>query len=207
MNEARKKGAKLITLCNYPGTQSSRLADGTLEIRAGVEIGVAATKTFLCSLTTLYMLVTGEIPPYYTDLEIETDIRNLFINLEDGDFQYYQPVRMRDDPTWVNVTECFKDTGQVAFDVAKKMHSDQAEELFSAAQRYTENLQRLKDILSIDLPEQVIPPEASLDEAIDVFDRVNSLGTKLTDAELALTHVTGKWPLAITAYNHMIVHG
>lgn len=56
MNEARKKGAKLITLCNYPGTQSSRLADGTLEIRAGVEVGVAATKTFLCSLTTLYML-------------------------------------------------------------------------------------------------------------------------------------------------------
>ena len=88
-------------------------------------------------LTTLYMLVTGEIPPYYTDLEIETDIRSLCMNLEDGDFQYYQPVRMRDDPTWVNVTECFKDTGQVAFDVAKKMHSDQAEELFSAAQRYT----------------------------------------------------------------------
>ena len=147
-------------------------------------------------LTTLYMLVTGEIPPYYTDLEIETDIRSLCMNLEDGDFQYYQPVRMRDDPTWVNVTECFKDTGHVAFDVAKKTHSEQDEQLFSAAQRYTENLQMLKDILSIDLPEQVIPPDASLDEAIDVFDRVNSLGTKLTEAELALTHVTGKWPLA-----------
>ena len=56
MNEAHSKGARQITLCNYPGTQSSRLADGTLDIRAGVEIGVAATKTFLCSLTTLYML-------------------------------------------------------------------------------------------------------------------------------------------------------
>ena len=29
-----------------------------------------------------------------------------------------------------------------------------------------------------------------------MFDRVNSLGTKLTEAELALTHVTGKWPQA-----------
>ena len=33
-----------------------------------------------------------------------------------------------------------------------------------------------------------------MEDAIDIFDRVNSQGTKLTDAELALTHVTGKWP-------------
>src|SRR5690606_7146522 len=30
----------------------------------------------------------------------------------------------------------------------------------------------------------------------DVFDRVNSRGTKLTDAELVLTHITGGWPQA-----------
>ncbi|MDP7628901.1 MAG: glutamine--fructose-6-phosphate transaminase (isomerizing), partial [SAR202 cluster bacterium] len=45
MSEANRKGAKQITLCNYPGTQSSRLADGTLQIKAGLEIGVAGTKT------------------------------------------------------------------------------------------------------------------------------------------------------------------
>ena len=45
MSEASRKGAKQITLCNYPGTQSSRLADGTLQIKAGLEIGVAGTKT------------------------------------------------------------------------------------------------------------------------------------------------------------------
>ena len=56
MSEANRKGAKQITLCNYPGTQSSRLADGTLQIKAGLEIGVAGTKTFICSLTTLYTL-------------------------------------------------------------------------------------------------------------------------------------------------------
>jgi hypothetical protein len=146
-------------------------------------------------LTTLYMLLTGDIPPYYREEDIQIDPRNLFFSLVDGDFQYYQPVRMRDDPTWVSVTSCIQDTGQIAFDVAKNVHSEQADQ-FVAAQRYTDNLQNLKDILNIDLPEQVIPPEATLDEAIDVFDRVNSLGTKLTDAELALTHVTGKWPQA-----------
>jgi len=146
-------------------------------------------------LTTLYMLLTGEIPPYYREEDILIDPRNLFFSLVDGDFQYYQPVRMRDDPTWVSVTSCIQDTGQIAFDVAKNVHSEQANQ-FVAAQLYTHNLQNLKDILNIDLPEQIIPPEATLDEAIDVFDRVNSLGTKLTEAELALTHVTGKWPQA-----------
>ena len=48
----------------------------------------------------------------------------------------------------------------------------------------------------MNLPEQYVPSNATLDEAIDIFDRVNSQGTKLTDAELALTHVTGKWPVA-----------
>jgi len=146
-------------------------------------------------LTTLYMLLTGEIPPYYREEDILIDPRNLFFSLVDGDFQYYQPVRMRDDPTWVSVTSCIQDTGQIAFDVAKNVHSEQANQ-FVAAQLYTHNLQNLKDILNIDLPEQIIPPEATLNEAIDVFDRVNSLGTKLTEAELALTHVTGKWPQA-----------
>jgi hypothetical protein len=35
-----------------------------------------------------------------------------------------------------------------------------------------------------------------MDEAITIFDLVNSQGTKLTDAELALTHITGKWAKA-----------
>ena len=56
MEEAGKKGARQITLCNYEGTQTTRLADGTLQIRAGPEIAVAGTKTFVCSLVALYML-------------------------------------------------------------------------------------------------------------------------------------------------------
>ena len=56
MEEAARKGARQITLCNYPGTQTTRIADGTVLIRAGLEIGVAASKTFVCSLTALYLL-------------------------------------------------------------------------------------------------------------------------------------------------------
>ncbi len=56
MEEAAAKGAPQITLCNYDGTQTTRVADATILIRAGLEIGVAATKTFVCTLTALYLL-------------------------------------------------------------------------------------------------------------------------------------------------------
>ena len=56
MEEARRKGARQITLCNYDGTQTTRVADGTILIRAGLEIGVASSKTFVGSLTALFLL-------------------------------------------------------------------------------------------------------------------------------------------------------
>ena len=143
-------------------------------------------------LTTLYMLVTGEIPPYYVSEDITNDIRDLYYNVDDGDFQYFQPVRMRDNPRWVRVVDCFDGDSVDVFSIAQKTVGED-EGAFQQAQEYNSNLSKLKGVRDVQLPTQVIPTEASLDDAIDVFDRVNSLGTKLTEAELALTHVTGKW--------------
>jgi len=56
MEEATRKTVRQLTLCNHEGAQSTRMADGTILLRAGLEIGVAASKTFVCSLTALYML-------------------------------------------------------------------------------------------------------------------------------------------------------
>ena len=56
MEQASAKGARQITLCNYEGAQSTRMAEATILIRAGLEISVASTKTFVCSLTALYIL-------------------------------------------------------------------------------------------------------------------------------------------------------
>jgi hypothetical protein len=146
-------------------------------------------------LTTLYSLIEGSIPPYYTEADIETDITDLYYNLEDSDFQYYQPLRMRDNPLWIRVVDCFGNPDINVIEIAQSRAEDSTTAL-RLAQLYNENLTRLKEIRNIDIPEQVVPPRASLDEAIDIFDKVNSQGTKLTDAELALTHVTGRWPTA-----------
>jgi hypothetical protein len=146
-------------------------------------------------LTTLYLLTRGEIPPYYTENDIKTDPRNLYFDLESGDFQYFQALRMRSNPTWIAVTDCFASSSINVFELAKKKLSE-GQDPFELAQQYSNNLNRLRNILEKDYPIQTVPGEAEIDEAIDVFDRVNSLGTKLTDAELALAHITGKWPQA-----------
>ena len=56
MDLAARRGAKQVTLVNNPGSQATRVADGTILLRAGPEIGVASTKTFVCSLTCLLLL-------------------------------------------------------------------------------------------------------------------------------------------------------
>ena len=56
MQEAAEKGARQITLCNYDRTQTTRIAESTILIRAGLEISVASTKTFVASLVSLLML-------------------------------------------------------------------------------------------------------------------------------------------------------
>ena len=148
-------------------------------------------------LTTLYMLITGNIPGFYTEQEIENDPRNLYVNLSDLDFQYYQPSRMKGDSYWQRVVDCFDTKGDIKpIKIAQEKADGEEQDPMDLAQQLMDNLTQIRAIADVDLPEQIVPSEAILDEAIDVFDRVNSQGTKLTDAELALTHVTGKWPIA-----------
>ncbi|MBI2872220.1 MAG: glutamine--fructose-6-phosphate transaminase (isomerizing) [Chloroflexi bacterium] len=56
MEEAIGRGARSLTVCNVEDSQATRLAEGTILMHAGMEIGVASTKTFVNSLMCLYML-------------------------------------------------------------------------------------------------------------------------------------------------------
>jgi glucosamine--fructose-6-phosphate aminotransferase (isomerizing) len=56
MQEARAKGAKLISICNVLGSAATRMSDGTIYTNAGPEIGVASTKAFTTQLTAFYLL-------------------------------------------------------------------------------------------------------------------------------------------------------
>ena len=56
MRTARAAGAKVLAVTNVMGAQATREADGVLYTRAGLEIGVAATKTFVSQITVMYLL-------------------------------------------------------------------------------------------------------------------------------------------------------
>jgi glucosamine--fructose-6-phosphate aminotransferase (isomerizing) len=56
MRLARSRGARVIALTNVMGSQATRDSDGVLFTRAGPEISVAATKTFVAQAAALYLL-------------------------------------------------------------------------------------------------------------------------------------------------------
>ena len=148
-------------------------------------------------LTTLHMLITGNIPMYYTTEEIQNDPRHLYVNLKDLDFQYYQSSRMSGDPLWQQLSEYFDPHSTInPIQIAQDHFPSNDNDALAFAQQLMNNITLIRNIKEIDLPEQIVPSHANLSESINIFDRINGQGTKLTDAELALTHITGKWPLA-----------
>jgi glucosamine--fructose-6-phosphate aminotransferase (isomerizing) len=56
MRLARDRGATVLAVTNVMGSRATRDADGVLFTRAGLEIGVAATKTFVAQVAALYLL-------------------------------------------------------------------------------------------------------------------------------------------------------
>ena len=56
MRLARERGARVLAITNVMGSQATRDADAVLFTRAGIEIGVAATKTFVSQVAAMYLL-------------------------------------------------------------------------------------------------------------------------------------------------------
>jgi glucosamine--fructose-6-phosphate aminotransferase (isomerizing) len=68
MREAKRKGIKVLGICNVVGSTIARESDGGVYIHAGPEIGVASTKAFTSqvaalALLTLYLGRLGELSP------------------------------------------------------------------------------------------------------------------------------------------------
>jgi glucosamine--fructose-6-phosphate aminotransferase (isomerizing) len=55
MRLARERGACVLAVTNVMGSQATRDADTVLYTRAGIEIGVAATKTFVSQVAAMYL--------------------------------------------------------------------------------------------------------------------------------------------------------
>jgi len=69
MRLARERGATVLAITNIMGSQATRDADAVLYTRSGMEISVAATKTFVAQVAAMYLLglrlaeLRGTLPP------------------------------------------------------------------------------------------------------------------------------------------------
>jgi glutamine---fructose-6-phosphate transaminase (isomerizing) len=69
MRLARESGSKVLAITNVMGSQATRDADAVLFTRSGIEVSVAATKTFVSQVAAMYLLglrlaeLRGTCPP------------------------------------------------------------------------------------------------------------------------------------------------
>lgn len=155
-------------------------------------------------LTTLYMLIRGELPPYYTAPEILNDTRGLYVNVETLELEYYKKLKMQNDPRWQNLTDIFQRKAR-ARDIVRALE-DRGEAIAREIDdKIHDNVLAVERILDREFPEQTIPIKASVREAIDIFYKVNASGVSLTEAELALAQISGYWPEARDIFKRKLV--
>ncbi len=143
-------------------------------------------------ITTLYLLIKGEIPPYYKKHEIINDIRGLYVNIKTLELEYYKKTIMSGNPFWIDITSILKNETN-ALQIIKAIKEQQ--EIDDENQyMILENIGKIDQIKNKEFLEQTIPVKAEIREAIDIFYIVNASGVNLTDAELALAQISGYWP-------------
>jgi glucosamine--fructose-6-phosphate aminotransferase (isomerizing) len=82
MRLAKERGATVLAVTNIRGSQATRDADGVLYTRAGLEVSVAATKTFVCQVAVMQLLalrlaeLRGTLPAHEI-AELVADMKRL----------------------------------------------------------------------------------------------------------------------------------
>lgn len=142
-------------------------------------------------MTSLYGVVRGR-PPKFFDGNAQA-FTGLRFNLESQTFEFYQPVKMQDDPLWIDVTELMRQGNSGLGALVQRFAQSPA--LVIRIGDYTARLGSLLGILETDLHvEEVAGADKSLDVVVDIFNRVNSGGTKLSKGDLALAKICAEWP-------------
>lgn len=142
-------------------------------------------------ITSLYGIVRGR-PPKFFDGNARA-FTGLRFHLETETFAFYQPVTMQGDPLWIDVTSLMQGgTAGLGTFVARLAASP---EHAANVGHYAGRLSKLLGITDIVMHvEEVTGEDKTLDIVVDIFNRVNSGGTKLSKGDLALAKICAEWP-------------
>ena len=141
-------------------------------------------------ITSLYGIIRGKAPQFF-----DGDTRaftGLHFNLDEQAFEFYAPLKMKDNPLWIDVTDLMK-IG--AGEAIKRIVA--IPELQTNLTTYINRLNAIDTIKQIDLHiEDVAGEDKTVDVVVDIFNRVNSGGTKLSKGDLALAKICAESPEA-----------
>lgn len=138
-------------------------------------------------ITTLFGIIRGEPPAFFEgDPAAFGDLR---FNVETEQFQFHAPVKMKGDPLWIDVTGAFCDgPGAV---LAGLLDLNWVRPKLAV---YLDRIARLTSVLHREFHvEQITGPDKTVDVVVDIFNRVNSGGTKLSKGDLALARICSEW--------------
>lgn len=125
-------------------------------------------------ITSLYGIIRGR-PPEFFDGNEEAFL-NLYFHLEDQTFEFYGPVKMRQDSRWISVTDLMQNG---LGDQLNRISADP--ELAPRLNDYLNRLNAIHQIKDREFHvEEVTGGDKTVDVVVDIFNRVNSGGTKLS---------------------------
>ncbi len=160
------------------------------EINARGASGGSGTKQLLLDgqqrVTSMYGVIRGTPPPFFEG--DKSAFTGLYFNVETETFEFHAPTKMAGDPKWVNVTELFR---KGPFEYLSAFPDVEREVLNT----YLARLNRIKEIDNRDFnSEKITGADKTIDEVVDIFNKVNSGGTKLSKGDLALATLCAAWP-------------
>lgn len=162
----------------------------TANVRGDGALAVGTVKLLLDGqqrVTSLYGIVRNKPPVFfYGD---SSRFLGLYFNLETEEFEFFGPVKMRDDPHWISVTELMQSgAGYFAGRLFK------TPELLDRADVYLGRINAIDSIKERGFHVDVITgEEKTVDVIVEIFNEVNSGGTKLSKGDLALAKICAAW--------------
>ncbi len=137
-------------------------------------------------VTSLYGIIRGKKPDF-SDADPKAFL-NLHFNVEDEKFEFHS-AKMNNEPLWVSVTKLLQAKNGV-FDFTPQFEIERQHE-------YGARLGRITMLMQKPFYIEVVSSETkSLDDVVEIFNKVNSGGRKLSKGDLALAKISAYWPEA-----------
>lgn len=152
-------------------------------------------------VTTVYGVVRGK-PPKFFDGKKES-FTGLYFHIESQSFEFYQQQRMAGDALWVDLTKLLRLGNDGLGDFVVQLSKNSA--VASKLGEYAGRLSKLLGIVNIDLhTEEISGSDKTLDVVVEIFNNVNSGGTKLSKGDLAIAKICSDWPAARDKMRHAL---